>query len=104
MASIENQQQLNFGEIKNIKYKKILLSKYIEDINKNNENINIQKNNLILKTLFTKLKDINENNIIIKNGKINEIHGIIIENGLLILTNELYKNKKESNFSLKFKK
>lgn len=104
MASIENQQQLNFGEIKNIKYKKILLSKYIEDINKNNENINIQKNNLILKTLFTKLKDINENNIIIKNGKINEIHGIIIKNGLLILTNELYKNKKESNFSLKFKK
>lgn len=100
---IENQQQeYIFKNIKKIKYKKILLSNFIETINENIYEDNIlQKNNLILKTLFGNLKKINENNVIIENGKIMRIDGIDITNdGLMIINDNLYKTKKQKKYHL----
>lgn len=95
---IEDQQQgLIFAELKKTKQKKILLEIYIDSINENiNNDINIQKNKIILKTLYTNMKNINENNIIMVDSKITRIEGLdISEDGLLILNNNLYKNKKK---------
>lgn len=105
MEDQKRERELNFKDI-NPKYKKKLIENFIEKINnKNDNNINIQKNNLILKTLCSKLKDIDENNIIIKQGEIIEIKGVINNKGLLNINNDLYKNKKskKSNFNLKVK-
>ena|ERR1700730_6101502 len=84
----------------NLKYKKILLSNFVENVNKNIEDNNekniIQRNNIILKNLCSNLKNIDDNNIEIKNGRLESIEGLLInEDGLIVpKINILYKSKK----------
>jgi hypothetical protein len=92
---IENNQK-TWKNIKSLKTKKILLSNFINNINKNIENeIIIQKNKLVLKSLLFNFKYINDDNIILNDKEITKIIGINInEKGLLLISNVLYKNKK----------
>lgn len=88
--------QKNWKNIKSLKNKKILLSNFINKINENiNDEIIIQKNKLVLKSLISNLKYINDNNIILTNEEISKIIGIDTnDNGLIIISNFLYKSKK----------
>lgn len=102
-------QEMKFGEIKHVKLKKKLLEDFISDINKKcKDEIDIKKNKLVLKILFTRIKDIDEKNIILEHKKdeynkdeynkdeykIINIEGInITENGLITLNNKIYKPK-----------
>jgi hypothetical protein len=92
---IENNQK-TWKDIKSLKTKKMLLSHFIDKINENvNEEIIIQKNKLLLKSLNLNLKYINDDNIILIGDDISEIIGINTnENGLIIINSVLYKNKK----------
>jgi hypothetical protein len=100
LKDIENQEnvenyQKNWRSIKSLKTKKMLLSNFIDKINENiNEEIIIQKNKLLLKSLNSNLKYINDNNIILTGDKISKIIGIDInEDGLIIISSVLYKTK-----------
>lgn len=92
---IENYQKI-WKNIKSLKIKKMLLSNFIDNINKNiDDKLIVQKNKLLLKSLHLNLKYIDEDNIILKNGEIVKIIGVNInEKGLLLINNFLYKNKK----------
>lgn len=86
----------NWKDIKSSKIKKMLLSKFINKINESvDDNIIIQKNKLLLKSLLSNLKYIDDNNITLINEEISQITGVDInENKLLTINNLLYKNKK----------
>lgn len=92
--NIEN--KILWKNIKSIKIRKILLYNFVEAINERNENIIvIQKNRLLLKSLCSNLKYIDDNNINLDSNKIKEIIGISINSdGLLCISKELYKEKK----------
>lgn len=92
---IKNDQKI-WKSIKSLKTKKMLLSNFIDKINENiNEEIIIQKNKLLLRSLNSNLKYIDDNNIILNGEEISEIIGINTnENGLIIINNVLYKNKR----------
>jgi hypothetical protein len=94
----QEQTKIIWKNIKDIKIKKNLLYNYVEDINECIENeIIIQKNKLLSKSLCYNLKYIDENNIIMDfyEYKIINIIGIYInKDGLLCISSNLYKNKK----------
>lgn len=87
-----------FSEIKHIKIKKQLLQNYINDINKDNEEPNLTKNNLVLNLLNTVVNNINEENVIMdNNGQIEKIIGLDLHEGLLCINGDkLYKKKKKN--------
>lgn len=81
--------------IKGKKTKKILLTEFVENFNENIENeINKQKNKILLKGIFYNLNIINEDNILLKTDKIIYIRGIYAKNGLLNISSKLYKQHK----------
>lgn len=90
------EEQLIWKNIKRAKIKKGLLFDYINNIiEKNENNLVIQKNKLLLKSLYSNLKYIDDNNIKIDSRKISNIIGITKnEDGLLIISKDLYKEKK----------
>lgn len=90
------EEQLIWKNIKGAKIKKGLLFDYINNINEKNENnLVIQKNKLLLKSLYSNLKYIDDNNIKIDSRKISNIIGITKnEDGLLVISKDLYKEKK----------
>lgn len=92
----EKEGELIWKNIKGIKKKKILLLKYIDNINERNENkLVVQKNKLLLKSLYSNLNHIDDNNIIFESGEISNIIGITKnEDGLLIISKDLYKEKR----------
>lgn len=92
----QKEEQLLWRNVKSAKTKKGLLSDYIDNINEKNENkLVIQKNKLLLKSLYSNLKYIDDDNIKIDYGKISNIIGITInEEGLLIISKDLYKDKR----------
>ena len=95
LEKLENNQKI-WKNIKSLKTKKMLLSNFIDKINESvDDNIIIQKNKLLLKGLTSNLKYIDDDNIILLHEEISQITGIDInDNGLLIINNILYKNKK----------
>lgn len=93
---IKNQQQSSFKN-KGKEIQRILLTNFINDINNEVDDNEIEdKNKFVLKTLIYNLKEIDDDNVIIKDNKIEKIKGIdISDNKLLIIDkNNLYKNKK----------
>jgi len=90
-----------FSKIESIKNKKQLLQDYINDINKDNEKLNVQKNDAVLGGLNINLKKINEENVIMdNNGQIEKIIGLDLDDGLLIMKEDvLYKKKAKKNKS-----
>lgn len=81
--------------IKSKKTKKILLTEFVENFNENIENeINKQKNKILLKGIFYNLNIINEDNILLKSDKIIYIRGIYAKNGLLNISSKIYKQHK----------
>lgn len=102
--NIEN--KILWKNIKSIKIRKILLYNFVEAINERNENIIvIQKNRLLLKSLCSNLKYIDDNNINLDSNKIKEIIGISINSdGLLCISKELYKEKKNTKIKNYFRK
>jgi hypothetical protein len=87
-----------FKDIKNIKDRKLLLSKFINEINDNipdGDEMIKQKNNLVLKSICSNIKYINDENIILDYDNIIKIIGININNkGLIIINKSLYKDHK----------
>ena len=96
IKDLDYNKDKNWKKIKRVKIKKILLTDFINRINHNiDNNMIIQKNRLLLKSLSLNLKYINDDNIIINNNKIYKIIGINInEDGLLTINNDLYKDNK----------
>lgn len=91
----ENEEIITLKKIKSKKIKRELLEDYIKEINENTDDKTIQqKNRLIFKSLYSNLKYIDEDNILLKNNKIEYINGLIIKNHLLFVSNVIYKNKK----------
>lgn len=87
-----------FKDIKNIKDRKLLLSKFVNEINDNipdGDEMIKQKNNLVLKSICSNIKYINDENIILDSDNIIKIIGININNkGLIIINKSLYKDHK----------
>lgn len=98
MKHINNEnEEITFKKIKSKKIKKELLLNYFEEINNYVDDETIQKKNtLIFYSLYSNLKHINEDNIILKDGKIKEIIGLVLKNDLLYISKVLYKNNKIS--------
>lgn len=99
--NIEELHLSTFKNIKNIKLKKLLLSNFVNNINNDIYNENVideiikQKNKLLLKSICSNLKYINEDNIILNSNRIIYIVGININNnGLINIDKVLYKNNK----------
>lgn len=94
-------EKQTFKDIKNIKIRKILLSKFVNEINDNihdGDKMIKQKNNLVLKRICSNIKCINEENIILEYDNIIKIIGINIDDkGLIILNKSLYKDNKIPN-------
>lgn len=94
-------EKQTFKDIKNIKIRKILLEKFVNRINDNihdGDEIIKQKNNLVLKSICSNIKNINEENIILEYDNIIKIIGINIDDkGLIILNKSLYKDNKIPN-------
>lgn len=89
----ENEEIITFKKIKSKKIKKELLINYIKEINNYiDDKTTQQKNLLIFKSLYSNLKYINEDNIILENNKIKCINGLFEKNYLLHISKILYKN------------
>lgn len=77
------------------------MEKFVNRINDNihdGDEIIKQKNNLVLKSICSNIKNINEENIILEYDNIIKIIGINIDNkGLIILNKSLYKDNKIPN-------
>ena len=87
----------NFSEL-DIDIKIRLLEYYLDDINKNNENIKKQKNHIIIQDIIKSIKrnKFKEDSIVIKNNRISSITGVILDNGLLLIDDkDLYNCKKQ---------
>lgn len=91
-------EKQTFKDIKNTKVRKILFTKFFNNINDkipDGDKIIKQKNNLVLKSICSNMKYINDENIILVHDNIMEIIGINTDsNGLIIISKNLYKDNK----------